>query len=178
MGRVLVHYEELGTCAVRPHRARHGYDAPLVLQGVPEAVRCKLALYAVARAAHACAIGAAALYHKAGYDSVEYQAIIETLVRKAYEVFHCVRRGLPVHLQLYLTSAFHFDYYHDLFSFEFMYDFLLFIFFPVLVQLYHMDMILPYAVYIEVFTGHPLVCKAVFFQHPEGRFVPWHHVCL
>ena len=114
-----MHYEELGTCAVRPHRARHGYDTPLVLQGVLEAVRCKLALYAVTRAAHASAIGAAALYHKAGYDSVEYQAIIETLVRKAYEVFYCVRRGLPVHLQLYLTSAFHFDYYHTI-SFSFL----------------------------------------------------------
>ena len=55
----------------------------------------------------------------AGYDSVEYQAIIETLVRKAYEVFYCVGRGLPVHLQLYPASAFHFDYYHTI-SFSFL----------------------------------------------------------
>ena len=51
-------------------------------QIVLEAVVGKLALDAVARAAHAVAVGAAALDHKALDDPVEDQAVIKALVHQ------------------------------------------------------------------------------------------------
>ena len=52
-------------------------------QIVLEAVVGKLALDAVARAAHAVAVGAASLDHKALDDPVEDQAVIKALVHQA-----------------------------------------------------------------------------------------------
>ena len=54
-----------------------------MLYGIFHAVCGKFALYAVSRAAHAGAVRAAALDHEAGYNAVEYKAVIEALVCKA-----------------------------------------------------------------------------------------------
>ena len=78
-----MHNEELAACAVRIHGAGHGYYAALMLYGIFHAVCGKFALYAVSRAAHAGAVRAAALDHEAGYNAVEYKAVIEALVCKA-----------------------------------------------------------------------------------------------
>ena len=78
MGRVLVHDEELASGAVRRLGAGHGQHAAGVAQVVVEAVGLELALDAVARAAHAVAVGAAALDHEAG-DPLDYLAVREEL---------------------------------------------------------------------------------------------------
>ena len=70
-----VHDEELAPCGVGGGGTGHAEDAPLMPQVVLHAVEEEFALDAVAGAAHAGALGAAALDHKAGDDTVEGQAV-------------------------------------------------------------------------------------------------------
>ena len=85
-----VHDEELAARGVGGGGTRHAENAPLVLQVVLDAVEKELALDAVAGAAHAGALGAAALDHEAGDDPVEDQAVIKALVGQGDEVGHRV----------------------------------------------------------------------------------------
>ena len=109
MGRVLVHDEELAAGAVRRLGAGHGQHAPGVAQVVVEAVGLELALDAVARAAHAVAVGAAALDHKAGNDPVEDQAVVEAGIGQRDEVIHALGRDVGVQLAGDPAAILHFD---------------------------------------------------------------------
>ena len=75
-----VHDEELAARGVGRLGTRHGENAALVLQVVLDAVEHELALDAVAGAAHAGALGAAALNHEAGNDAVEDQTVIKAVI--------------------------------------------------------------------------------------------------
>ena len=98
MGRILVHDEELAAGAVHRLRPGHAQHAAGVPQVVLHAVGGELALDAVAGAAHAVAVGAAALDHKAGDDPVEDQAVIVPGVGQGDEVAHAL--GCDVGIQL------------------------------------------------------------------------------
>ena len=93
-----MHDEELAAGAVGHHGARHTQDAALVLQLVFEAVAGELALDGIARAAHAGALGVAALDHEAGDDAVEDHAVIKALFDQGDEVVDGVGGDLRIEL--------------------------------------------------------------------------------
>ena len=78
-----------------------------MLQVILEAVGRKLAPDAVAGAAHAGAVGVAALDHKAGDDPVEDQAVIKALAYKGDEIVDGVGSDLRVELGLDHVAVFH-----------------------------------------------------------------------
>ena len=81
VGGLVVHDEELAARRIGHHGACHGEDAAIMLEVVlAEAVVLELALDPVARAAHAGALGVAALDHEAGDDPVEDEPVVEALV--------------------------------------------------------------------------------------------------
>lgn len=61
-----------------------------MLQVVLEAVGGKLALDGITGAAHADALGVAALDHKAGDHAVKYDPVIKALLHKRNKVVHGV----------------------------------------------------------------------------------------
>ena len=113
MRRILMHDEELGACGIRVHGARHGDHAALVLDGVRDAVHREFALDAVTRSAHAGAVRAAALDHKARDDAVKREAVIIALVRQGKEVLHGVRSCGSVEFELDNAAIFHFNDDHN-----------------------------------------------------------------
>ena len=84
-------------------------------QVVLHAVLGKLALDGVAGAAHAVAVGAAALDHKAGDAAVEDQAVIKALLHQADEVVHAVGGHVGVELGLDDAAVFHFNGHNRIF---------------------------------------------------------------
>ena len=78
-------------------------------QVVDEAVLRELALDGIARAAHAGALGVAALDHEARDHPVEDQAVVEALLDQVHEVRHGIGRDLGVQLRLDDAAVFHFD---------------------------------------------------------------------
>lgn len=104
-----VHDEELAAGGVGGLGAGHAQHAPLVLQLILEAIEQELALDAVAGAAHAGALGAAALDHKAGDDPVENQAVIEIVIAQVDEIVNALGCLLRVQLALDDTAVFHGD---------------------------------------------------------------------
>ena len=98
MGGVLVHDEELAAGRVHGLCAGHAEDAAGVAKVVADAVGGELTLDAVAGAAHAGAVGAAALDHEAGDDAVEDQTVVEAGVGQGDEVIHAL--GCDVGIQL------------------------------------------------------------------------------
>ena len=106
---ILVHDEELGAAGVGGGGTGHGQNAALVLQVVLDAVEEELALDAVAGAAHAGALGAAALDHEAGDDTVEDQAIVVALVCQRDEIIDTLGCLLGVQLAGDDAAVFHGD---------------------------------------------------------------------
>ena len=104
-----VHDEELAARGVGGGGTRHAENAPLVLQVVLDAVEEELALDAVAGAAHAGALGAAALNHEAGNDSVEDQTIIKMVIAQVDEVADALGRLVGIQLALDDAAVFHGD---------------------------------------------------------------------
>ena len=96
MGGVLVHDEELAAGGVHILCTGHAQHTTGVTQVVTDAVGLELALDAVAGAAHAGAVGAAALDHEAGDDPVEDQAVIKTGVGEGDEIPHALRSDVGV----------------------------------------------------------------------------------
>ena len=104
-----VHDEELAARGVGGGGTRHAENAPLVLQVVLDAVEKELALDAVAGAAHAGALGAAALNHEAGDDSVEDQTIIKMVIAQVDEVADALGRFVGIQLAFDDAAVFHGD---------------------------------------------------------------------
>ena len=105
-----MHDEELAARGVGHHAAGHGQHAAGVAQVVlSEAVAGELALDGIAGAAHAGALGVAALDHEAGDDPVEDQAVVEVGGHQGDEVRHGVRRDFGIQLGLDDAAVFHFD---------------------------------------------------------------------
>ena len=106
---ILMHNEELATGGVGAGGTGHAQNAPLVTQFVLEAVKEKLALDAVAGAAHTGAIGTAALDHKAGDDPVEDQSVIVIMICQINEVVHALGCLIGIQFALNDTTVFHSD---------------------------------------------------------------------
>ena len=106
---ILMHDEELGASGVGGLGTGHGQNTALVTDVVLDAVEEELALDAVAGAAHAGALGAAALDHEAGNDPVEDQAVVETLIAQGDEVIDALGGLLGVQLALDDAAIFHGD---------------------------------------------------------------------
>ena len=104
-----MHDKELAAGGVGGHGARHRQNTAGMRQSVLEPVGGELAADAVAGAAHADALGVAALDHEAGDDAVENHAVIEALLDKGDEVVDSVRGGLGVELRLHDAAVFHFN---------------------------------------------------------------------
>ena len=104
-----MHDEKLAACGIWSHGARHGENAAVVLQIVFEAVRSELALDAVTGAAHAVAVGAAALDHEAGDDAVEDQSVIKAGVGQGDEVVHALGRDVGIQLAGDDAAVLHLD---------------------------------------------------------------------
>ena len=104
-----VHDEELAARGVGGGGTRHAENAPLVLQIVLDTVEKELTLNAVAGAAHAGALGAAALNHEAGNDSVEDQTIIKMVIAQVDEVADALGRLVGIQLALNDAAVFHGD---------------------------------------------------------------------
>ena len=104
-----VHDEELAARGVGGGGTRHAENAPLVLQVVLDTVEKELALDAVAGAAHAGALGAAALNHEAGNDSVEDQTIIKMVIAQVDEVADALGRFVGIQLAFDDAAVFHGD---------------------------------------------------------------------
>ena len=109
MGGILMHDEELAACAVGDHGTSHAENAAGVLKVVLETVGGELALAAVAGAAHAVAVGAAALNHKAVDAAVENEAVIVAGIGQLNEVIHALRRHVGIELGHDLSAGLHFD---------------------------------------------------------------------
>ena len=77
-----------------------------MLEVVFHAVGGKFTLDAVAGAAHAGALGAAALDHEAGDAAVEDQSVIEAAVGQRNKVAHALRSDLRVELALHHAAVF------------------------------------------------------------------------
>ena len=107
VGGLLHHDEELAAGGVGVHGPGHGENTPVVLEGVAHAVVGELALDGVAGAAHAVAVGAAALDHEAGDHPVEDQAVVEAGLHQADEVVHRVGSHLGVELGDHLAAVLH-----------------------------------------------------------------------
>ena len=88
-------------------------STPVVVDQVvlAEAVGGELAVDLIAGAAHAVAVGAAALDHEAGDDPVEGQAVIEALVSQRDEVVDGVGSLLGIQLAAHNAAVLHGDGY-------------------------------------------------------------------
>ena len=80
-----------------------------MLQGVAHAVVGELTLDGVAGTTHAGPVGAAALNHEAGNDTVEDQTVIKALLHQTDEVVHRIGGDRGVQLRLDHTAVFHLD---------------------------------------------------------------------
>ena len=100
---ILVHDEELAAGTVGGGGTGHAQNATLMPQVILDAVKEELTLDAVAGAAHAGALRATTLDHKAGNDAMEDQAIIITLIGQIDEVVHAL--GCLVGIQLAFDDA-------------------------------------------------------------------------
>ena len=109
MGGLLHHDEELAAGGVGPHGAGHGQHTAVMLKVVLEAVLAELTLDGVAGAAHAGALGVAALDHEAGDDPVEDQAVVKALVHQRNEVVDGVGGDVGVQLGLHDAAVFHLE---------------------------------------------------------------------
>ena len=78
-------------------------------QIILETVVGKLTLDAVSRAAHAGAVRASALDHKAFDDAVEDQSVIEAFFYKRDKIVHCIRGNCRVQLCFHDIAVFHFN---------------------------------------------------------------------
>ena len=108
---VLMHDEELASAGIGGLGSSHGQHTALMSQVVLHAVEPELALDAVAGTAHAGTLGAAALNHKAGDDTVKDQTVIEAFVDQRDEVAHRLGRYFGIQLSNDLAAVFHFDGY-------------------------------------------------------------------
>ena len=106
---ILMHDEELAACGVGRRGAGHAQHASFVLQFILHTVEEELALDAVAGAAHAGAVGAAALDHEAGNDPVEDQAVIEVMIAQIDEIIDALGGLIGVQLTLDDAAVFHGD---------------------------------------------------------------------
>ena len=106
-----MHDEELRACGIGHYGARHRKHALGVFEVVFEAVGGEFTLDVVAGTAHAGAVRAAALDHKAVDNAVKGQPVIKAAARKAKEISHGVGRDLGVQLSLDDLAAFHFYCY-------------------------------------------------------------------
>ena len=91
-----MHDEELAAGGVHILRTGHAQHTTGVAQVVADAVGLELALDAVAGAAHAGAVGAAALNHEAVDAAMEDQAVIKTGVGERDEIPHALRSDVGV----------------------------------------------------------------------------------
>ena len=86
-----------------------------MLNRVDDAVLQELTLDVPARAAHAGALGAAALDHEAGNDAVEDEAVIKAAVCQRDEVIDRLRRDIRVELGGDDAAVFHFNGHNRIF---------------------------------------------------------------
>ena len=125
MGRRRHHDEELAAGAVRVPWPGHGQHTGGVAQIVlGEAVAGELALDVVAGAAHAVAVGTAALDHEAGDHPVEDQAVIKAPVGQGDEIVDRVGGLLGVQLAGHDGAVFHGDGNDGVLHFRHVYRFL------------------------------------------------------
>ena len=120
VGRILMHDEELGACAVGHHAAGHGKDSSGVLKLIFKAIIGKFPLDAVAGTSHAGAGGISALYHKSGNDTVEDDAVIKALIDKAYEVIDGIGGDVGIELGGDDCAIFHLYGYDGVLIFHFL----------------------------------------------------------
>ena len=85
-----MHNEELAACGIRVHGSCHGQNAWCVCQIVFKVVLCEFSFDGIAGTAHACAVRAAALNHKAADNSVENQTVIESAFHQTDKVIYCI----------------------------------------------------------------------------------------
>ena len=97
----------LAACGVRGGGPGHAQHAALMLQVIPHTVEEKLTLDAVARAAHAGAVGAAALDHKAGNNPMEDQAVVVVVIAQVDKVVNALGCLLGVQFALNDAAVFH-----------------------------------------------------------------------
>ena len=107
MRGIFVHDKKLASGRVGNHRSCHGKNAFRVLEVIFHAVLGKFALDAVARTAHAGAVGAAALNHKALDNAVKGQSVIKFLIDKADKIVYGDRGDFRIQLCLDYVAALH-----------------------------------------------------------------------
>ena len=112
VGGILVHDKELGGGRVGVIRPSHRDYAALVLDGVCPTVCTEFALDVFLCAAHAIALGIAALDHKALDNSVENKAVVKALLYELFKILYGDGCCLGIKLELDHTAVLHFDYYH------------------------------------------------------------------
>ena len=105
---VSVHDEKLAAGGVGGLGPSHGQYAPLVLHGIVYAVEQKLAFDAIARPAHAGAVGAATLDHEARNDPVKNQTVVKALLNQGDEIRNGLRGLLGIELSGDDAAALHF----------------------------------------------------------------------
>ena len=106
-----MHDKELRACAVRVHCSCHRKYAGGMLQVIFEACHAKFACDMIAGAAHAAALGVAALDHEAGDHAVEDGAVVKTLFHQGDEVVHRVGGDFGIKLSLDDAAVLHFKCY-------------------------------------------------------------------
>ena len=107
MGGLLHHDKELAAGGVGIHGAGHGEHTPVVLEAVLHPVVAELTADGIAGAAHAVAVGAAALDHETRDHPVEDQAVIKAGLHQADEVIDRVGCHLRVELGDHFAAVLH-----------------------------------------------------------------------
>ena len=102
-----MHNEELASGGVGVHGSCHGKNARSVFQIIGEMILGEFALNAVSRAAHAVAVGASALDHKAVDNAVEDQTVIKSFIDQADKVVYSVGSDFRIKFCLHHIAVFH-----------------------------------------------------------------------
>ena len=108
---ILVHDEELRSCGIGIHSTCHGDNASGVLKVVSNAVRSELTLDVISGTAHTRSVGASALDHEAGDNTVECKSVIEALACELDEVLYCDGSDLGIELNLDVAQVLDRDSY-------------------------------------------------------------------
>ena len=111
-----MHKEELRSRGIGHHRPRHGKHTLSMLKVVGKAVRCKLSLNRIIRAAHSSPLRVSALKHKALYDTMKCQSVVKTLIYKRDKIVDGIRCYLRVKLRLHNIAVLHRKSYYWFFS--------------------------------------------------------------
>ena len=100
---VRLYDEELGACAVRIRRSRHGDGSSYMRDVILHTVTGKFSLDRLICTAGSIALRITALHHETIYDTPESQSVIESVLCKLHEVCHCDRSCVCI--QFYLDAS-------------------------------------------------------------------------